>query len=135
VDFYSNATDIHESAEILFNNGKYRMAVYNVCLSVELYLKSKLLLVDYEPRLESSHDTINIYRCLTKRFKSSKDLTYAINMCRKYFNESRYPYGTTEVYTSEFASEFLEYLSDVKFYIDNECVATLDDLKAKFDNN
>lgn len=133
MDFYENATDVHEAAEILYKNGKYRMSVYNSCLAIELYLKSKLSLVEYDVRLEASHDVVNIYRCLTNRFSSSKDLTLVINLCRKYFNESRYPYKGVEAFTSEFALEFLKHLLDVKSYIDNECSATMEDLQKKFE--
>jgi len=133
VDFYENAVDVHEAADILYNSGKYRMAVFNVCLAIELYLKSRLPLVEYDVRLESSHDVINIYRCLTTRFRSSKDLTPMINMCRKYYNESRYPYNGKDVFTGEFAADFIGYLADIKNYVDNECIATLDDLKTKFE--
>ena len=133
MEYYDNAVDVHETAEILYNNGKYRMSIYNVCLAAELYLKSRLSLVEYDSRLESSHDVIGIYRCLTKRFPSSNDLTQAINMCRKYFNETRYPYDGTGIFTSEFALEFLNFLMEIKNYVDNDCIATLDDLKKKFD--
>ena len=132
MDFYDNAVDVHEAADILYNNGKYRMAVFNACLAIELYLKSRLPLVEYDIRLESSHDVINIYRCLTARFRSLKDLTPMINMCRKYYNEARYPYEGRDVFTIEFAAEFMGYLADVKDYIENECVATLSDLKSKY---
>ena len=134
MDYYDNAVDVHETAEILYNNGKYRMSIFNVCLAVELYLKSRLSLVEYDVRLESSHDVITIYHSLTKRFDSSKNLIPAINMCRKYFNESRYPYDGKDIFTQEFAFEFLNYLTDIRNYVDNECVATLDDLKKKYEN-
>ena len=132
MDFYDNAVDVHETANILYDHEKYRMSVFNACLAAELYLKSRLSLVEYDARLESSHDVINIYRCLTKRFSSSKDLKPALNMCRKYFNEARYPYGDTDAFTQAFALEFQKYLSDIKNYVDNECAASLDDLKKKF---
>ena len=135
MEYYDNAVDVHESAEVLYNNQKYRMSIYNVCLAAELYLKSRLQLVEHDTRLESSHDVIGIYRCLSSRFRSSKDLTQAINMCRKYFNETRYPYDGTGVFTAEFAKDFLDYLSDIRSYVDNECVATLEDLKKRFGDN
>ena len=132
MDFYDNAADVHETADILYDHKKYRMSVYNTCLAVELYLKSRLSLVEYDARLESSHDVVNIYRCLAKRFRSSKDLMPALNMYRKYFNEARYPYSGTDVFTQEFALEFQHYLTDIKNYVDTECAATLDDLKKRF---
>ena len=135
MDYYDNAKDVHESAEILCSNGKYRMSVYNACLAVELYLKSKLSLVEHSVNLEASHDIVNIFRCLTKRFPSSKNLKSSISYCRKYLNESRYPAMGTEAYTEEFANTFLEYVQDVKKYIDEECCANIEDLKNKFGNS
>ena len=132
MNFYDNAVDVHETAEILYENGKYRMSVYNSCLAMELYLKSKLILTDDGVSFELSHDVINIFRCINKKFPSSKELFKTVNYCRKYFNESRYPAFGTEVYTNEFASEFLGYVEDIKNYIDNECIITDDDLKKKF---
>jgi HEPN domain-containing protein len=133
VDFYENAVDVHDAAKILCDNGKYRMSVFNACLAAELYLKSRLHLVEYPPHIEGSHDVINIYRCLLKRFPSTKDLTTAITFCRKYFNEARYPYGGTDVYTIEFATVFLGYVNDIMNYINNECMATICDLKRQYE--
>ena len=121
MNYYDNAIDVHESAVILYKNGKYRMSVYNSCLAIELYLKSKLSLVEHPIMLEASHDIINIYRCLLKRFPSSKDLDSIIKFCRKYFNESRYPSMGTEAYTDEFSNTFLKHVADIKKYIDQEC--------------
>jgi hypothetical protein len=44
-----------------------------------------------------------------------------ITLGRKYFNESRYPHGNTTAYTEAFAQEFLEHVTSVKSYIDDEC--------------
>jgi len=82
--------------------------------------------------LETSHDVINIYKCLSKRYKAVKDLLPAIVRCRKYFNEARYPSSDSEAYTKEFCEEFLGYIDSVKKYVDNQCRATLDDVVDKF---
>lgn len=55
--------------------------------------------------------------------------------CRKYNNESRYPYNGMGIFTKDFAEMFIEYVNDTKSYIDNECSATLGDLKKKFEGN
>jgi hypothetical protein len=47
-------------------------------------------------------------------------------------NESRYPYNGVSVYTKDFAEEFSEHIGAIKAYIDNECQATLDDLRDRF---
>ena len=132
MDLYDNAVDVHETADILYKNGKFRMSVYNSCLAMELYLKAKLHLVEDGSQFEKSHDIVNVYRCLSKRFRPRKDLFKAINFGRKYFNESRYPFSGVEVYTEEFAAEFLGYVSDIRDFIDNDCIATLEDLTNKY---
>jgi len=45
---------------------------------------------------------------------------------------SRYPVSGTAVYTEKFAASFRQYVIDIKFYIDNECIATIEDLPNKF---
>ena len=99
---------------------------------MELYLKSVLGLVEHNIDLETSHDIINIYRCLSKRYKATEDLTYALVRCRKYFNEARYPTSESEVYTKQFCEEFLGYIDLIRNYVDNQCHATTDDLIKKF---
>ena len=99
---------------------------------MELYLKSVLHLVEHNMDLEISHDVINIYKCLNKRFKSETDLLPYLVRCRKYFNEARYPASDSSAYTKEFCEEFLTYVGAIKDYVDNECKATLDDLGNKF---
>ena len=132
MNFYNNAKEVYLAAESLCENGHYRMSVCNSCLAIELFLKSRLNLVNGWEKYEFSHDVVNIYRHLLKRFPAKTDLTKVITFGRKYFNESRYPHGGTEIYTFNFAQEFLEYVESVKSYIDNECIANIDDLKEKF---
>jgi HEPN domain-containing protein len=132
VNFYDNATEVYLAAKSLCENGHYRMSICNSCLSIELFLKSRLHLVDRREEYEFSHDVINIYRDLQKRFPSKMDLTKVISLGRKYFNESRYPHGDTTAYTEAFAQEFLEHVANVRSYIDDECNADIGDLKNKF---
>ena len=132
MDFYENAVDVHEAAEILNKNGKHRMSVYNSCLAIELYLKSRLPLVENAASFEMSHDVVNIYRTLNKRSTSKKNLTRIVTLSRKYFNESRYPSSGTKMFTNELAAEFLEYVSEIKDYVDNQCIADINDLKNRY---
>jgi len=74
VNYYDNAVEAHEVAELLYKSNKYRFSMYKSCLAMELYLKSRLQLVDDWEKYEFSHDIINIYRHLTKRFTSSKEM-------------------------------------------------------------
>ena len=135
MNYYDNAVDVHESADGLLGLNKFRMSIYCSCLAVELYLKSKLHLVSHEDELEVSHNIIAIYDALTARFKPKNDLKPMIVRCRKYFNESRYPYvGDIGIYTKEFAEEFIDFTNQVKDFIDNDCMATMDDLLNKYSN-
>jgi hypothetical protein len=81
--------------------------------------------------LENSHDVINIYRCIIKRYKSKNDLLPYLVTTRKYFNEARYPASDLSVYTKAFCEEFLNYVDAVRDFIDYECHANLDDLTKK----
>ena len=131
---YNNAVSWYESAKLLETNGFFQQSVSQSCLAVELFLKSKLLIVDPDSDLDKSHDSINIFRVLVDRYPTSRDLLPGIRHCRKYFNEARYPYSGTDVYTRDFAQEFLSYAQAVKDYIDNDCHATFEDLKQKYGN-
>lgn len=82
--------------------------------------------------METSHDVINIFKCLTKRFEPTDDLLSAIVQCRKYFNEARYPASDSEAYTKEFCEDFLGHIDLIKNYVDNQCHATTDDLLKRF---
>jgi len=132
VNFYDNAVDVHQAEKVLCDNEHYRMSVSNSCLAMELYLKSKLHLTEKGEDYAYSHDTINMYIQLANRFKPDVDLLGTIKLGKKYFNEARYPHGDTGVYAHEFALEFLDYVTAVKNYVDNECIATVEDLQGKF---
>jgi len=108
------------------------MSVTLSCLAVELFLKSKLDMVEHDVRLETSHDIIGIYRILTTKFTDTQRLTKKIGLLRKYYNDSRYPATGTAIYTSGFAEEFLSYVSEVKQFIDTDCLADINDLTKKF---
>jgi len=133
VDFYENAHRNEQAAIGLFGLGHYQQCISLACLAVELYLKSKLHLVPHKPHLEYSHDVIEMYELITKRFKPKTNLRAEINRSRKYFNESRYPYDNDlSVYTADFAQEFLDLVAKIRTYIDEDCLATLDDLRNKY---
>ena len=132
MDYYANAHGNERAAITLLKNGHYQQCVSLSCLAVELYLKSKLHLVQHSEELMFSHDVVNIYKRLITRFQPKTDILPFVTVSRKYFNESRYPYaGDTSIYTQEFANEFIEIVAAVREFIDNECVATMDDLRSK----
>ncbi|MCL2015983.1 MAG: HEPN domain-containing protein [Defluviitaleaceae bacterium] len=133
MDFYDNAWETEQTAIDLANIGRYRYSVYLSCLASELYLKSKLHLVDHDEELETSHDVIKMLDVLSKRFTTGKNLKNMIKFSRKYYNESRYPYaGDVSAYTKDFAEQFLEFTAAVREYVENDCLATMDDLADKY---
>jgi HEPN domain-containing protein len=133
VDFYTNAQETEGAAIALLDAGIYRQSVYMSCLAVELYLKSKLHLVPHDDELERSHDIVNLHKALLTRYQPKINMSNMITRCRKYFNESRYPYASdVSIYTKEFALEFVDFVVAVKDFIDNECIATIGDLKNKY---
>ena len=135
MNFYANAQETEQSAINLYVTGQYRHSVFLACLATELYLKSKLYLVPHRVELEKSHDVIGLYDALRKRFYPKTDMRASINLCRKYYNESRYPYnGNLDIYTKDFAKDFIDIVAEIKDFIDNECIATIEDLQNKYSN-
>ena len=66
MDLYSNAYETEQAAKVLFEAGSHRHSVYFACLAVELYLKSKLHLVEHHIDLEASHNIVGLYTALDK---------------------------------------------------------------------
>ena len=131
MNYYDNALNWYSSAKFLLAGEFYQQSVSQSCLAVELFLKSKLIMIDPDSELDKSHDSISIFKEVAKKYPPKKDLLHGIRYCRKYFNEARYPYSGTSIYTKEFAEEFVKYVEDVINYIDNECKASLEDLQNK----
>jgi len=135
MDYYSNAVSWLEGAKLLESNGYYQQSVSQSCLATELFLKSRLSIIDPNSELDKSHDSINIFNELKRKYPTSKDLLPGIRFCRKFFNEARYPYDGIEIYTKEFALRFIGYVEQVKDYIDNDCQPTIEDLQQKFNKD
>lgn len=130
--YYKLAEDKQKVAQLTKEAGFYADSVYASCLAVEFYLKSVMNRVPEAQEFEFTHDVINLYYAIKKKYPSSKDLSESVKYCRKYNNESRYPYSGTEIFTDDFAEQFLLYAEEVKCYVDDECQATIEDLKNKF---
>ena len=132
MDYYKLAEEEMQVTETLYNAERYRHAVFHACMSMEYFLKAKLVQINPASEFLDTHDIINIFKVIQSKYKPSRDLRPIVGFCRKYFNESRYPASGTAVYTKEFAEEFMEYVGNIKNYIDSECVATVEDLVYKF---
>ena len=131
MNYYELAEDEIKAMKVLFDSGQYRHVIQHSCLCLEYLLKSKLVQIQPTSELLYGHDIINIFKAVQAKYSSSKDLTSVVKFCRKYFNESRYPSSGTFIYTKEFANQFRQYVDDTKHYIDNECLATFEDLANK----
>ena len=131
---YYDALEWQGTAIDLEACGRYRGSIYMSCLAVECFLKSKIELIEpNNPRIKE-HDTIYFYRLLKEKYSSSKNLTTDIRLCRKYHSDARYSNTpNTELYNQDFAKRFIQIISDVKEYVDNECIATAVDLLKKFE--
>ena len=117
MDFYVNACEQFESAEILAASGKYRVAVTLLCLSCELFLKSLVERKDPKNPLLDSHDIVGLGRLIRD------DINYSVvasklTFMRKYLNDSRYPFDSS-VYTAEFYQTCLESVLVVRQEIDS----------------
>jgi len=132
VDYYKLAEEELKAIETLFVAGQYRHVITHTCLCIEYLLKTKLVQIAPTSELLYGHDIINIFKDIQVKYKPGKDLSIGLRFCRKYLNESRYPESGTEIYTKEFAEQFLLHMEEIKYYIDNECSATLEDLANKY---
>ncbi|MCL2813832.1 MAG: HEPN domain-containing protein [Oscillospiraceae bacterium] len=135
MEYYKLAEDKQKVAQLTKDAGFYADSIYASCLAVKFYLKSVMNRVPEAQEFEFTHDVINLYYAIKNKYPSSQDLSEAVKFCRKYNNESRYPYSGTTVFTDDFAEKFLIYVENVKYYIDEECQANLEDLKNKFNKH
>ena len=135
MNYYALAEDEIKAIKVLFSSGQYRHAITHSCMGIEYLLKTKLVQIAPASELLYGHDIINIFKTVQEKYPSTKDLVSVVRFCRKYLNESRYPEEGTEVYTKEFAERFIQYVADIKDYIDNECTATIEDLANRFSAN
>jgi HEPN domain-containing protein len=131
--YYEDAIEWHGTAVDLKSSGRYRASVYMSCLAVECYLKAKVEMIDPDNAKLAEHDSIYLYRFLKEKFGTKVDLSKSIVLCRKYHNEARYSNTIKpEVYDESFSGEFIDIIQKVKQFIDDECIATIDDLVNKY---
>lgn len=74
MDYYNLAERNYKSALDLYKTENYMSPVYFCCLTIELFLKSKLMFVEYNSDLEVSHDIINLYYAISHKYEPSKNL-------------------------------------------------------------
>ena len=101
--------------------------------SCGMLFKSWVELIDPTNVKLNGHDTIYLYRLLKSKYPSGKDLMTEIKLCRKYHTDTRYSNKTnTDVYNEEFGNRFIQIVADIKMFIDEDCIASLDDLMKKY---
>ena len=132
MDYYKLAEEEIKSIEVLQTAGQYRHVITHCCMCIEYLLKTKLVQINPASDVLYGHDIINIFKEVQERYTSSKNLISIVRFCRKYLNDSRYPASGTAAYTKKFAEDFIRYVTEIKNYIDNECIATEDDLLDKY---
>jgi HEPN domain-containing protein len=121
VNYYESGLSRYKSAKVLNNEGQYQDSIYMSCLAIEFFIKSKLFLKEPTSNLLKSHDFISMMKILQKNYVSSKDLQHAAAECQKYFNESKHPHNDIGIFDEYSARIFLDYVEDIKKYIDNDC--------------
>ena len=131
MNLYENAEYWEGSAKDNMTIKRYRTSVYSSCLAIELFLKSALNVIDPNSDYLESHDVVNLYNTVARKYPPSSDLTPVVKKCRKHFNESRYPV-VEEIYDEKFADEFIGYVLKIRNYVDNECHINDQDLLTKF---
>jgi len=117
VDFYNNAFEQLESAKILAESGKFRVAVTLLCLSGELFLKSLVERKDPNNQFLNTHDIVGLGNAL-KDDVDFNVLAPRLKFLRKYLNDSRYPFDA-QVYTKAFYEECLESILDIQYEVDS----------------
>jgi HEPN domain-containing protein len=132
VDYYKLAEEERQVIKTLYDAGQYRHAITHSCMCIEYLLKTKMVQINPTSELLYGHDIINIFKEIEAKFKPEKDLTSGIRFCRKYLNESRYPESGTEIYTKDFAEQFMQHVENIKDYIVNECIITINDLVDRY---
>ena len=134
--YYEDALEWHGTAIDMRACGRFRASVYMSCLAVECFLKAKVELIAPNDAKLGEHDSIYLYRLLKAKYDPKTDLSKDIVLCRKYHNEARYSNTVKlDVYNEEFTNRFIGIINAVKIFVDEECVATLDDLMSKYNSN
>ena len=132
MDYYINANEQLEGAEVLAASEKYRLSITLLCLSGELFIKSLVEKKDPMNPLLDSHDIVGLGH-LIRSDVDYQTLAPKLSFMRKYLNDSRYPYDT-KIYTKKFYEEFLGYVQSIKEEVDraNEKKYDVERLSEKF---
>ena len=130
--YYDDALEWQGTAMDLVACGRYRGSVYMACLAVECFLKSRIEVIDPDNSRLKEHDSVYFYRLLKSKYPTGKNLMTDIRLCRKYHSDARYSNTSdTEVYSKEFAKRFIQIVADIRGYVDNDCISSMEDLIRK----
>ena len=86
--------------------------------------------------LMMGHNHAGILTFIENMYPKKSDIRHATKLSRKYFKDSRYSRAENlSVFTDDLADEFISYVRLIKNYVDNDCCATLEDLKKRFNKS
>jgi len=133
MDYYKLSEEPLQAALSNNEQGLYRMSVSMSTLAIDLLLKSVLYRIEPTHDLMMGHNHAGIVTFIEKTYPKKESVRQAAKMSRKYFKDSRYSRAENlAAFTEEMADNFINYTMLIKSYVDNDCQATLEDLKKKF---
>jgi len=133
MDYYHLADEPQKAAEINKENGLFRMSVSMSTLAIDMFLKSVLYRMEPANDLLMGHNHAGILKIIETKYPKNDAVRHIVKLSRKYFKDSRY--SNTEnlvVFTDALAADFIDYVTQIKNYVDDNCKATLTDLQERF---
>jgi len=132
MDYYAISEEPLQASQALKGNGMYRMSVCMAMLAIDLLLKSVLYRINNASELLIGHNHIAILREIETRYPKP-ELRTIVKLSRKYFNDSRYSNrDNISTFSEKLAVDFIFYAQQVKDFVNNDCLASIDDLQQKF---
>jgi len=136
MDYYKLSEEPLQAALSNKEQGLFRMSVSMSTLAIDLLLKSVLYRMEPTHDLMMGHNHAGIVTFIESVYPKKDDVRHTAKLSRKYFKDSRYSRSENlAVFTEELADSFISYTKLIKDYVDNDCQATLEDLKKKFNNH
>ena len=134
MDYYKLSEEPLQAAISNKEQGLYRMSVSMSTLAIDLLLKSILHRMEPTHDLIMGHNHVGIVTFIEKMYPKKADIRQVAKLSRKYFKDSRYSRSENlTVFTEALATDFVEYVRQVKNYIDIDCQATLENLQKRFE--
>jgi len=133
MDYYKLSEEPLKAAISNKEQGFYRMSVSMSTLAIDLLLKSVLYRIEPTHDLIMGHNHAGIVTFIERVYPKKDDIRRVAKLSRKYFKDSRYFRSENlAIFTEELADDFINYSTHIKAYVDNDCMATIEDLQKKF---